>query len=98
MSTTPPSAGDPLEAIALFRYGVIGNLCGRSFGHGELRSELRRMAQQLWRPPGADRSVRFGASTIERWYYAWNLGGIEALRPKKRTDAGRGRALDETAR
>lgn len=38
---------------------------------------------------------RFGASTLERYYYAWQKGGFDALLDRKRSDADRLRTLSE---
>lgn len=89
-----PRASGHAEAIALFRHGVIGSLLGRDFAHGELSAELRALSQQRWRPPGSTVTHRYGASTIERWYYAYRARGLAGLTPQLRSDAGRGRMLD----
>mgnify|MGYP006365214481 CR=1 FL=1 len=34
-------------------------------------------------------------ATLERWYYAFREGGLDALRPKARVDRGRGRDLND---
>lgn len=86
------------EAIALFRHGVIGSLLGRDFSHGELSAALRTLAEQRWRPPGSNVTRRYGASTIERWYYAYRAEGLAGLMPQRRADAGRGRTLDASIR
>ena len=36
--------------------------------------------------------------TLQRWYYRYRQGGLKALKPKLRRDAGRGRVLDEKKR
>jgi hypothetical protein len=36
---------------------------------GELRTQLAELAGKQWRHPITGASTRFGASTIERWYY-----------------------------
>ena len=35
----------------------------------------------------------FGVSTLERWFYAYRRGGLDALRPAPRSDRGRAREL-----
>lgn len=81
------------EEIALFRAQVIGPLVCRELPHGELRRELRAMASQRLRPPGADSPRTFSRTTLERWYYDFKSGGLEALRPTPRSDQGRARDL-----
>jgi putative transposase len=36
---------------------------------GALWGELKKLAEREWRHPGTGEAVRFGASTIQRWYY-----------------------------
>jgi transposase InsO family protein len=84
---------DHAEAVALFRAEVIGALTRSQLDHGALAAELRKLADRTYRPPGRRASKRFGASTLERWYYAYRRGGLEALRPDARADRGRAREL-----
>ncbi|HWU87880.1 MAG TPA: hypothetical protein VN253_11425 [Kofleriaceae bacterium] len=48
------------------------------------RAELRKLAERKYWPPGRRATKRFGASTLERWYYAYKRGGLETLRPDAR--------------
>lgn len=89
---------DHAHAVAMFRYGVIGPLLSSALEHGELREQLRALAQRCYRPPGATRTRRFGLSTLERWYYAYRRDGLEGLRPGRRSDAGRAAALEPDVR
>ncbi|MCB9521446.1 MAG: DDE-type integrase/transposase/recombinase [Myxococcales bacterium] len=92
----PPQTPQPItheEAVAQHRLGVIGTLVSRDFDHGELRAELVTLAQRRWRPPGADSTRTYSIPTLERWYYAFLADGIDGLRPRGRSDRGRGRAL-----
>ena len=82
------------EKVALFRYSLIGGLVAREFDHGELHAELGRLAQLAVRPPGSKLTHVFGASTYETWFYAYRKGGLEALKPRRRCDAGNGRTLN----
>jgi putative transposase len=81
---------DHAEAVAHFRAQIIGPLVTQEFRHGELRAELRRMSRIRRRPPGA--------STMERWFYAYKRGGLDALRPRRRSDAGHARDLTAAQR
>lgn len=89
---------DHAEAVALFRSQLIGPLVTARLEHGELRNELRRLSHVRHVPPGAVRSRTFGVSTLERWLYEYRHGGLEALRPRRRSDAGHARALTEAQR
>ena len=82
------------EAVALFRATVVGALATRELDHGELKAELRRLSKNRYRPPAAKVTRVFSVTTLERWLYAYRRGGIEALRPQRRSDAGRARALE----
>jgi len=61
------SGGD--ERWAHFRFGVIGPLLAAPPDEGALKAELERLAGKSWRHPVTQQWVRFGVSTIERWYY-----------------------------
>jgi transposase InsO family protein len=84
---------DHAEAVALCRAGIIGALTLRALDRGELAAELRKLAERAYRMPGRRATKRFGISTLERWYYAYRRGGLEALRPDARSDRGRAREL-----
>jgi transposase InsO family protein len=86
------------EAVALFRAEIIGALCRRDLDHGELAGELRALAQERYRPPDADATRRYAMPTLERWLYAYKQGGLSALRPKARSDAGRAQSLTDEQR
>jgi transposase InsO family protein len=89
---------DPAEAVALFRAQVIGPLLCREYdSHGELAEALRELAAEPVRPPGYNVTRYFAVSTLERWYYAFRKGGIEALRPQGRA-SGYALMLDEAQR
>jgi transposase InsO family protein len=84
---------DHAEAVALFRAQIIGALSRRDLDRGELAAALRALAAERYRPPGSATTRQFGASTLERWLYAYRAGGLAALRPRPRSDRGRAREL-----
>lgn len=84
---------DHAEAVALFRAEIIGALARSELSHGELAAQIRKLAERKFRPPGRRATKQFGASTLERWYYAYRRGGLAALRPDARSDRGRAREL-----
>ena len=89
------------ERWAHLRFGVVGGLLASPPAAGELRAELLRLAQKDWRHPTTGVPVRFGVSTIERWYYAARRGSnpVGVLHRKRREDSGRSLAItDELAR
>lgn len=89
---------DHAEKVALHRAQVVGVLVSQLLFRGDLKAELRRLSQQRFVPPGAKRSRTYGVATLERWYYQLKKGGLEALKPVRRSDAGHGRALTDEQR
>jgi hypothetical protein len=89
---------DHAEAVAVFRSEVVGSLCHRELSHGDLVDELRSLASERFRLPGASITKTISVPTLERWYYAYRKGGLEALRPRPRSDRGRARALPAETR
>ena len=89
---------DHAEEIALFRSEVIGALARRDLVRGELAKELEKLSKINFRPPGYELTRPFQAPTLERWYYAYRKGGLEALRPQPRSDRGRARELSPEQR
>ena len=67
----------------------------------ELKATLRALAERSWVHPSSGEPVRFGVSTIERWYY-WALRErgepVGSLRRKIRVDAGEQFAISEAVR
>jgi putative transposase len=81
---------------ARFRFAVVAPLLASPPPVGQLQAELARLAEKLWQHPKTGRPVRFGRSTIERWYYAARSGcdPIGELRRRPRRDRGQRRAID----
>jgi transposase InsO family protein len=76
---------------AQFRFGVIGPLLAAPPPRGQLQAELDALAAKTWRHPITGQSLRWGRSTIERWYYAAlkaRQDPVGALQRKIRSDAG----------
>jgi transposase InsO family protein len=96
MSTLTPK--DHAEAVALFRSEIVGALTRRELDRGELSQALVELSQQRFRPPGAKTTKAYSVATLERWYYAYKSGNLEALRPAPRSDRGRCRELSEAQR
>ena len=51
------------------RFSIIGGLLARPPKPGKLGQEIKLLAGRCYRHPQKDEWIRFGASTIERWYY-----------------------------
>jgi putative transposase len=81
---------------ARLRFAIIGPLLAAPPAKGELRAALRDLSLRTWRHPVSGVPLRFGVSTIERWYYAARRAKFDpvgALKTRIRTDAGRQRVL-----
>lgn len=58
------------ERWAHLRFAVVGQLLAAPPPKGELRGQLEELAGREWPHPITGRPVRFGVSTLERWYSA----------------------------
>ena len=79
------------QSWAHLRFSVVGHLLASPPARGDLREGLMRLAERTWRHPTTGEPVRFGASTIERWYYLASRerrDPVTVLRRKIRKDAG----------
>ncbi|MBP6252426.1 MAG: transposase family protein [Rubrivivax sp.] len=79
------------ERWAHLRFSVIGHLLAAPPPKGELRAELRKLAQRTWRHPVTGAPARFAVSTIERWLLRARRerrDPVAVLRRKVRADAG----------
>lgn len=81
------------ERMALFRSEVVGALTRQELERGGLKAALEELSKQRFRPPDAELTRTFSITTLERWYYAYKSGGLEALLPDPRSDRGRARFL-----
>ncbi len=91
----------PPERWARFRFSIVGPLLAAPATRGELQAELKGLSEKLWRHPITGEPVRFGLSTIQRWYYtalAERTDPVGALRRKPRRDRGQTVALNEPLR
>jgi putative transposase len=98
MSMKDLSPKNHAEAIALFRSEIVGALTRRELDRGELAEALLELGKQRFRPPEAKFSKTYSLATLERWYYAYKSGGLEALQPTPRSDRGRCQELTEEQR
>ena len=81
------------QQIAYFRYAVIAPLLTDEPG-STLKQRIQEQAQRIWvQPDGRVKHIRF--STIEHWLYDYKRGGVEALQPHYRKDAGTFRGIDK---
>ncbi|MHB1528000.1 MAG: transposase family protein [Acidiferrobacteraceae bacterium] len=84
---------DPLQRDrwARLRFSIIGPLLAAPPAAGELHAALTALSAKAWRHPRSGIDVRFGVSTLERWYYAAQTAAdpVAALRNRLRGDIGR---------
>ena len=87
---------DPVASRwARLRFSVVGQLLMAPPSRGELQGALAALARREWRHPVSGEPVRFGVSTIERWYYAarGQQDPMSVLVRRRRRDRGRRRAV-----
>jgi len=76
---------------AELRFAIVGPLLASPPERGELAVELAALSSVTWKHPATGEPVRFGAPTIERWYYQARNAVVDrvgALRKKVRKDSG----------
>ena len=87
---------DPVaQRWARLRFSVVGHLLTAPPARGELKGLLAALSRREWRHPVSGAPVRFGVSTIERWYYAAreHEDPMSVLVRRRRRDLGRQRSL-----
>lgn len=77
---------------ARLRFQIIGPLLAAPPEHGALQGQLAELAAKAYRHPTTGEMIRFGTSTIERWYYTAQKhpnDPLSALARKVPSHAGR---------
>ena len=84
---------------ARLRFAIIGPLLAAPPPPGELGAALGALAAKAWRHPFTGLEIRFGVSTLERWFYAARHAAdpVQALRNQVRRDIGRFPSLSAEA-
>jgi putative transposase len=79
------------ERWARLRFAIIGALLAAPPAEGDLQAALEALAANTWRHPFTGLPIRFGTSTIQRWYYAARRASdpVAVLRNQVRNDIGR---------
>lgn len=93
--------GGGRDRWARLRFAIVGPLLAAPPARGELQVALTRLSEQTWRHPMTGEAVRFGVSTIERWFYAARneqRDPVARLRRRLRKDAGRQRSISDRLR
>jgi transposase InsO family protein len=89
------------ERLAQLRFSVIGSLLASPPPKGRLRAEIKKLAAKEWRHPITGEPIRFGCSTIERWYYKSikdRHDPVGALRRKLPGTAGQQTSMSDPVR
>ena len=63
----PPSSHR--DRWAQLRFLIVGRLFAEPPEPGDLFNRLLELANKTWRHPVTGQEIRFGVSTLERWYY-----------------------------
>ena len=87
---------DPGQKVAVFRYGVIADVLRVPERTPERAALLRAKAELEYEIPGRGRR-RIAVNTMRHWIRQYWQGGLDALRPKARSDRGRSRSIPEEA-
>jgi transposase InsO family protein len=89
------------ERWAHLRFSVVGPLLAAPPASGELRAQIQELAAKTWLHPVTGKPIRFGFSTIERWYHkarGAKTDPVGVLRRRLRSDSGQQPTLGETLR
>ncbi len=79
--------------MALFRYGLISPIVNNALETTQ-KEYLERVSAKVHDVPYYG-SREFAPKTITKWLTAYRSGGFTALKPKRRSDRGQARILDE---
>lgn len=83
-----------IEDIALFRFGVLGDLVHLTPGEKAIAEQLKEKAEREYVIPCSQRT-HVAAETIRDWLKAYRKGGFDGLKPKPRADIGVSRAIPQ---
>jgi len=77
------------DALARLRFAIIGPLLAAPPASRELSAAMSALAAKAWRHPVSGLDVRFGVSTLERWYYTARAAAdpVAALRNRLRNSS-----------
>lgn len=79
--------------VAVFKYGVIAPFLDQHCDDEEKARHRRRVLNQEHEIPHTRRK-RIAARTLREWVFNYKRFGLEALKPKKRSDKGKPRVFD----
>lgn len=87
---------DICKEFALFRYSLIAPIVTDTYEAASITQYLRHVAAKTHTLPNG-KSIKYSANTIRSWYYEYSKNGIDSLYPKKRSDIGNSRVLNNEA-
>ena len=83
-------------AMAQFKFALIAPVIQELYPDASRTAYYKRVTKDpLKKPDGT--TFRYNAKTLEKWVSQYNLGGMDALMPKERSDKGSTRALTDEA-
>lgn len=83
------------EKIGLFRYQIISPILNSIDEEDKTLHQLFLMAANRNYENPFGEKVKISEGTIERWYYRYKKHGFDALKPKRRSDSGKSRKIDD---
>ena len=91
------STEEEILAKALQRYFVISAYIAADPPRGQKGAMLRQLADKIWRDDNNE-PFTVAAETIRAWVRQYRVGGIDALKDKRRTNSGMQALTDEEAK
>ncbi len=80
------------RAIMEFRQALVAELANPYLEYGERRRLIKEKAARQWDMPWSSK-MTITEATIRHWFEQYRQYGMEGLRPKRRTDSGKSRAV-----
>ena len=82
--------------MALFKFSLIAPLVAGTFTQATKMEYYKDTCGREHKLPGG-KMVKFSPMTLKKWYWLYMTGGMEALLPKTRSDAGEARVFSADA-
>ena len=81
----------------MFRFSLIAPILNNTFTEPTVKAYLETICAKVHDVPHFGKR-EYAPSTIKGWYLAYRKYGIEGLYPSERSDKGKSRSLNETAK
>lgn len=91
----PKINANPID-IAHFRFALIAPVIQGTYFEPSAASYFRKVTDNELTLPD-NTTFKYNPKTLEKWVESYRNGGMDALMPKKRSDIGRSRALNDTS-